>query len=55
MLLNVIDVKLDVSDLIGRCRMLSRRWEEDLRSLMETVPPRDEALETIFSGVERLE
>ncbi len=52
--LKYYDMKLEVSDLVERCRTLSKRWERDLGTLIESVPPRDEALEAVFSVVEGL-
>ncbi len=52
--LEYYEMGLDPSELIERCRKLSRRWEKDLDSLMRSVPPKDDAVETVVSEVEKM-
>lgn len=52
--LEYYNMKFDATEFIQRCKMLSDRWSKDLRSLMDTVPDKDEALDTIISKVERV-
>ena len=51
--LKYYDMRFDTSEFIERCRELSKRWYKDLRSLMENVPPKNEALEVIISEIKK--
>lgn len=52
--LEYYDMKFDVPEFIQRCKILSDRWSKDLRSLMDAVPDKAEALDTIISEVKKV-
>ncbi len=52
--LEFYDMTLDISYLVVRCKELAVRWDKDLRSLMEHVPPKKEALDEIVSEIGKI-
>ncbi|MFP4143162.1 MAG: hypothetical protein ACOCTN_07640 [Candidatus Natronoplasma sp.] len=42
-------MELEKSEFIQRIKELSKRWDTDLRSLIDTVPEKEKALETLTS------
>lgn len=52
--LEYYDMELDPSELVERCRELGGRWDDKLESLMRSVPPKDKAVETVISEVEKM-
>ncbi|MEF8835598.1 MAG: nucleotidyl transferase AbiEii/AbiGii toxin family protein [Candidatus Thermoplasmatota archaeon] len=47
--LGYYEMELERSEFIQRVKELSKRWDTDLRSLMDTVPEKEKALETLTS------
>ncbi len=52
--LDFYDMSLNISDLLDRCETLSKRWDKDLRSLMETVPSKENALDLVVSELDEI-
>lgn len=52
--LEYYDMELEISGFIQRIKELSNRWDTDLRSLMEFVPEKENALETLVFEMKRL-
>ncbi|MFO7991487.1 MAG: nucleotidyl transferase AbiEii/AbiGii toxin family protein [Thermoplasmata archaeon] len=52
--LEYYDMEYDEDQIIQRCNVLRKRWDNDLSSLMENVPDKDVAIEKIMSEVNRI-
>ncbi len=47
-------ISFEPSDVAGRCEELAKRWDKDLSSLMETVPPKEIALARVRSEISKI-
>ena len=53
--LEYYEMELEKSEFIQRISELSKRWDTDLRSLMDLVPEKEKALETVISEMKDLD
>ena len=47
-------ISLEPSDVADRCEELAKRWDKDLSSLMERVPPKEIALARVRSEISKI-
>jgi len=47
-------ISLEPSDVADRCEELAKRWDKDLSSLMERVPPKEIALARVISEISKI-
>ncbi|MFQ6107759.1 MAG: nucleotidyl transferase AbiEii/AbiGii toxin family protein [Thermoplasmata archaeon] len=49
--LRFYDTKFDKGEFLRRCADVSKRWREELESLLESVPSADEVLKTVADAI----
>ncbi len=53
--LEYYEMELEKSGFIQRIKELSKRWDTDLRSLMDIVPEKEKALQTVIAKMKDLD
>ncbi|MFW6304314.1 MAG: hypothetical protein ACOC1V_00880 [Candidatus Saliniplasma sp.] len=49
------EIELDKPEFIQKVRELSKRWDTYLRSLMDLVPEKEKALETVIPEIKKMD
>lgn len=52
--LSFYNLEFNASSFLRRCEILSKTWKVNLRSLMQNVPSKKEALKIIFNNVDKM-